>query len=354
MDNPSTTQVNGSPTENQSAGMRLPLFAKGKSRPNPFSARDMNRIISKIDAMANLQVRISDASENGDGTYTQTGKFTISNINAFLDLFLAPADSGSGTANIVPMQVVSYTTTNEYLSAKMGSFTAADTFTATGSAINVALPWELRPAQKPSGSSIWPAYAANDIIWVLSTEAGQNGVYVSGSELLYMDLGLGRCWSRASGINNYQLVPCNLPSSGNPTFSDYFVVKDGSGNLFPVAKPPELRCSISQEYRETVQYTYAYNGTAGLLYQRRTASGNSISLIEGISPPYVPYSASPLQPGSNIYTCIPDSGTGVVVAAGDSTSYFGGLAPGGAVTLLDLNLDGRAWSVLPDQDGEGS
>lgn len=355
MDNPGTTQTNGSPKASISAGMTLPPWKAGGGHPSPFSVGDMNLRDAVMNAFLNLAVKISQVDPNQDGTFTPSGNLTISDLNSILELKFSPGTGGNGTANIIPMQVVSYTTTNEYLSAKMGSFTAADTFTATGSAINVALPWVMRPAQAPPGASLSPAYAANDIILVLATSAGQNGVYVSSTELLYIDLGLGRTWLNQIGSQRYFLVS---------TFSDYWVCKDlASGYNWPIAKPDELRCSIAALTLEGISTTYAYTGfTSPTNYQwlRRTVThGSDSPVIEGITPVPLFNSSvpSPTYKATYIYADSPTGGTGVVIASGDTTLYgptASTLTAGTAVTLMDRNNGGRAWSVLVSQSGEGA
>lgn len=164
-------------------------------------------------------------------------------------------------------------------------------------------------------------------------------------------------FTTGGGATSYSLQPCNLPSSGNVVFSDYFVVKDDNGYLWPVAKPPELRCSLTGAIIEGVTISYSYNGTAALLWSRRTASYTGGTLIEGITPPYIPFSASPAQAGSTIYADMPTNGTGVVIATGDTTTYGNpptAMSAGAAVVLMDTNRSGRAWSVLANQTGEGS
>lgn len=173
----------------------IPFFnADDDDGPSVFSCKDMNKIVSLLRALQALTVKVEDAEPNPDGSFTNTAKFTLSDTNSLLELFFAPGDApgDGGGATLTPMIVQSYTTTNDYLSAKNVAF-ASGAWTASGSAVNVALPWELRPAQNPGGQTLSPVYAANDIIFVVTTSAGQNGVVV-GSELTLMDLGLGRTW----------------------------------------------------------------------------------------------------------------------------------------------------------------
>lgn len=136
-------------------------------------------------------------------------------------------------------------------------------------------------------------------------------------------------------------------------FGDYSVCKDPDGNLFPVARPDELRCSIQTLTIEGVIYTYSYEGTGTLQYMRRTAlsQATGVPAIEGISPPYIIPTAYPNL--TFIYAVEPDNGTGAAIQPGDNTQYSGGvktaLTP---ITLIEQSQ--RVWMVLGIQTGEGS
>lgn len=150
------------------ANALIPFYKEGETSPNLFSARDANRLVSVLRALQQLSVTRQDAEVNPDGTYTASGKLTITEKNALLELFDIPfsARGGSGgSSNIVAMQVVSWTPGDDFLMAKLYDFDAG----ASGSSIKVALPWLLRVAQSPGGTSpqIWPAYAADDILIAL-------------------------------------------------------------------------------------------------------------------------------------------------------------------------------------------
>ena len=202
-------------------GQRLPFFMKDSSDPNPFSSMDMNMLVAVCNLLLNLQINFKDPVAQSDGTLQSSATINISDQNMVIDLAIAGGGGGdSGGTDVVPMQVASYSTANEYLSAYMGSFTAADTFTPTGAPVNVALPWEFRG----EGDSIYPAYDVGDIIYAINTDAGTNGVYVGGSELSLMDLGLGR--SLGSGM----LYLGDYDSTQTYTSGNVVRLSDGSVN----------------------------------------------------------------------------------------------------------------------------
>lgn len=316
MDNSQSNQPNVSGGVNLSTGLRLPFFRPGFESPSLTSASDMNLLVAVCNLLLNFQVRMNDANQDADGGYTPTAKFTVSNLNAILDLFLAPAGAGGGTANIIPMQVVSYNTANEYLVAKIGTFTAADTFTPTGSNINVALPWEIRPG---SPGAICPPYVVNDIIFVISTAAGMNGVYVSGSELLYMDLGIGR--------------NCNQDLFTLGTMSpNYFAgTSIASGDTINIAKSIETQNNISSETIDGVTWTYTYQTTGTYKYVTRkadaTISGTAVTEYQVIVPRYL-------------------SGQKIKCKQVNT-----GLTDGSSNPILWMEDSPRAWAARSDQSG---
>lgn len=204
----------------QMANGLIPFFTTGKSRPSPLCIEDMNRLVTFIRAFQSLQVLISEADQNPDGSYTSTGALSISQVNSILELKLPPglASSPGGGATVTAMQVSSYTTTNEYFSAVAGNYLTDNTFTPGGTAaVNVALPWDLRPARIPESLAIvWPPYAAGDIIEVLTTPGGKNGVFVSGTELTLIDINAGgKSWARKISYKDgtctakYRFVVCS-------------------------------------------------------------------------------------------------------------------------------------------------
>src|SRR6266850_7911928 len=66
-------------------GLKLPLFGKGKKRPSPFSAKDLNRLVEVAEALCNPEIvrgssdqvvigrgRIRFQLEQGSGTGART------------------------------------------------------------------------------------------------------------------------------------------------------------------------------------------------------------------------------------------------------------------------------------------
>lgn len=205
----------------QKASDLIPFFnADDADGPTVFSASDMNKLVRLLRAYQRVQVTIDDADQNSDGSYTNSGTISISDTNVLLALLLVPgnAPSSGGGSSVTAMQVSSYTTTNEYLSAVAGSYLTDDTFTPDGSAaVNVALPWDLRQSRIPESLAIvWPPYTAGDIIEVLTTPSGKNGVFVSAVELTLIDINAGgKAWARkvsykdGTCIEKYRFVVCS-------------------------------------------------------------------------------------------------------------------------------------------------
>lgn len=84
----------------QAANGLLPFFGKGGLRKR--NKKDLNRLVKLLRVLQSLVIQISDAEPNQDGTFTPSGKLTISDQNAILELLINPSGgsgSGSGTLN---------------------------------------------------------------------------------------------------------------------------------------------------------------------------------------------------------------------------------------------------------------
>lgn len=168
--------------------------------------RDLNPTNALADVLRRLQVKRSDSAADPAGNYHTSGQLLVSEENAILELVDYPysAGGGGGGSGGVKAQVQSWTPTNDYFSAKLATY-GGGVWTASGTAFNVALPWDLRAAQSPGGSTpqIYPAYAANAIVDIEATAAGQNGVLVSAVELTYQDLNTGgKAWAQRITYSN--------------------------------------------------------------------------------------------------------------------------------------------------------
>ncbi|MDB6022936.1 MAG: hypothetical protein JWQ04_2793 [Pedosphaera sp.] len=172
-------------------------------RPGQFArGKNINAALVFLNALKKLQFVADDAQADDSGNYHAEGDVKISDTNVILSLKLPPigaGGSGGGSGGLMAMQVISYSTANNYLVAQAGSFTADEVFSPAGANINVALPWELRPGQNPgTGFSLFPAYTAGDIIFAVVNPTGGTGVYLGGAFLAYLDLGIGRTWRGAA------------------------------------------------------------------------------------------------------------------------------------------------------------
>lgn len=276
--------------------------------------KDVIDPLTVIGSLCNLAVKIVPAQPDNTGTIAPSGKLDLSNQNAILTLLLQPPtdDGGGGTANIAPYQVTAVPTgTNDFFAAKTYSFTGG----ASGSAVNVALPPELRNANNPgAGYAISQPYAVNDIVAVLSTSAGQNGVTVSSVELTLMDLGLGRTWSTGPGT----IAAFTISTTVN---SEYWVCTPvGGGSSTNVAKPGKLRNSVTSATIDGTGWTYSYTTTI-----ERTAISGSYGEYQRLSPRVL---AGDLIIAANIGA----ASTGVT-----------------SVDWQDLNVNAVAWAPKVDQ-----
>lgn len=134
------------------------------------------------------------------------------------------------------------------------------------------------------------------------------------------------------------------------SFAQYLTVQDANGIKYAVAKPPELRCSATSATIEGKSIAYDYPGIGTLLFMRRKSTFSGVIAYEGITPPYI-------HGASYVYADAPTFMVQVVTVAGDTNSY--GSPPvlnvaGTAITLMDTNRSGRAWSVLADQTPPGA
>ena len=136
----------------------------------------------------------------GDIVYVATNLTGITGVTvsssdlAFLDL---NNDAKYWSTSNVCIQVQSWTTSNDYFSAKLYTFGTG----ATGSAFNVALPWEIRAAQKPGDDAnaiVYPPYNASDILYAVNNPTGGTGV----SSVTWLALANGKQWARKVPYKN--------------------------------------------------------------------------------------------------------------------------------------------------------
>lgn len=135
-------------------------------------------------------------------------------------------------------------------------------------------------------------------------------------------------YATAAAQNGGSAIPANA-SKYNLTniYANYFIA---SG--VRIAKNPKLRNSVMTESIDGNVFTYAYGASAPFNFVSRqatgTVSGNAVSEFQVIVPRYLT---------NDEIWAIPAT-TGIVSVA-DVISA----TPGAEITLLDLNVDGRAW-----------
>jgi hypothetical protein len=196
-----------------SAGAKIPSFKSGRGKPSVLSAGDMNKLVDSCNAFLGLQVKFSEAQPDVSGNYTASAKLVTGKDNSILEILLPPSalsssgggggsgnfTAGSGAPTGTPASGTYYFRTDtsqlyKYTSSwavvwtspppiveKMtvvSYSTGADTVNvlrADGSTtIDVALPWGLRNAQKPSDATaqLSTTYSSGDIIFAGQPNGG--------------------------------------------------------------------------------------------------------------------------------------------------------------------------------------
>lgn len=293
-----------------SAGALLKSPRPGKL----LRGHDVAALFAVVNALKNFRCERQDAIADQSGVAHNGAEFHLSAVNAVLSLYDAgttSADTPTGSSNVIAMQVQSWTPANDYFSAKVYTFTGG----ATGAAINVALPWELRSAQAPSAAySVAQPYAASDIVFVMVSPDFGTGVTVSAAELTYLDLGVGRTWIKPSQPQDFTIVSIS---------GDYVTATNNATSVSTnIAKPFKLRNSITTQTIDGTAWSYTYTSTV-----QRTAAAAGYSEYQRVSERYLV--------GDIIWADLP-SATGVTVS-------------GTPLIWMDTNRDGRQWSAKVDQ-----
>lgn len=182
----------------KSSGQKIPLF-KPKGHPSPLSIGDMNVLVVVLNNLLNQGVVILPAETDPDGNSVSTGRFIVSGQNIILELKIGQTGgtSGGGSDSLTMMQIVSWSTSDDFAVAKVYSFAGG----ASGSNLRVALPWDLRSAQNPGGSSpiIFPPYTTGNII--LAADSPDGGTGVSACQFQDVNAG-GRAWAQRVSYKN--------------------------------------------------------------------------------------------------------------------------------------------------------
>lgn len=337
-----------------SAGMQLRYFSAGRGSPSVYSAGERNLDRAFLNAFSKLKVTFTDAIPDGDGNYTRSAKVIITPQNSVIEVSLEPAGSGGGGSSaIFVAQVQSYSTSDNYLVALSGSLDGTGVFTADGSgAFNVALPWELWPAQSPGGGyALAPAYSADDLLLCVDSPDGGTGVTVSGDPVIYQDLN--------DGGRSWQPPAQKIELTVNAVWQEYLDCLDGSGNHWAIAKTPRLSNNIAHASPLGAQWNYTYphnTGSDPLRYIYRLATLDSDSTKKEVQL-VIPLWNCPQTTGLSVGTGSPSSvvmadfqqgGTGASVPqSGDATSYIAASVSGGRALYVESY--GGYWTKASNQ-----
>ena len=320
------------------AGLQVPFLIEGKSSPSFLSAAHGNLITTFIRALSNCQVNVLTADLTADGvTYNTHAEVRFAADAMVIDIYIPPATTAgsSGTANVILGRVV--TEFSEYITIQPIISTGDGTYSDTADAeFNSAKPFQLRGL---TGSQIQPEYTDATYFRIFSAQGptGKTGVYVSGLDVNYQDINVdARIPTPAAGGG---VITCYYQS----TFDNYWLCSQnsgGTGTAYRVAKPPELRNSITSEtiYGQTFAYVYAPAGSlTGPSYLFRSSTRSSDSNVE--------YQAVIPEPQVNyLMKIMSDANTGVITISADT-----GVATGTAVIYADVTNHGMAWTALNDQ-----
>lgn len=128
-----------------------------------------------------------------------------------------------------------------------------------------------------------------------------------------------------------------------------------AADMVRIAKPYKLRNSLNQAIIDgvTYLYTYPFNPPTTIgspdAYRRRTAtvqSSPSVQIKEVIVPRYLKFVSGLNTIRDEIYASTATNGSGVVSELNDGL----GQPAGQAITLIEDNRDGRAWSKKRSQE----
>lgn len=143
-------------------------------------------------------------------------------------------------------------------------------------------------------------------------------------------------------INAYVIQALPTPitaASVLSMYANYFIAIDDSGNPVRIAKNPKLRCSIASEIIDGNTWAYTYQTVGQYKYVTRQAKSGTAIEYQIIVPRYLGE--------DDIWAVEVDNDDlegmmSVADAAG---------AAGTPITLMDLNVDGRAWAARASQNG---
>src|ERR1039458_6748338 len=73
----------------------LPMFKRGRGRPNILSTEDHNAVKSAVNSLLSMQVKVSSGTLPDGSNPGPSGKLILSDLNAILEIFLGSEEHTS-------------------------------------------------------------------------------------------------------------------------------------------------------------------------------------------------------------------------------------------------------------------
>ena len=252
------------PPQTNQTGFELAELQPGGKR-TMLSATVANQLIRRINALCRLKVQRGE-----------TDAVFLSDSNAVIQIAAEVAAAASGGASVQIYQISSISDiASDYIAAQPCNIDNSNTVTL-GSAVNVAVPWQLRTSV---AAYVSPPYAAGDYI-IVSTTTDGTGVVVSGSQLQLADIGVGRT---VQPVSRWRV---------KTVYGDYYDCKSWDGTTegsttVHIAKPPKLRHSSTSEVIEGTTVSYSYSARTNNNDGSRAASGGGYSETQIVLPVWI-------------------------------------------------------------------
>jgi hypothetical protein len=223
---------------------------------------------SKFGAQWNVMRSLLGRARVGMGGQGMSGPFGTT-VAYRLNLGMGGGSGGSAVA-IYKITSIANVASN-YVAAKEVTFDDTNAESLAATAINIAIPHELRKT----------VYYVDDYITVAEAPTG-TGVVVSSAQLTFIDLAAGRInWKfMLKSIQKDYLTCRSLVISSGGTYTE------GSVDVF-IAKMPELRGTIADMDRVIDGVTVTYDTFAATTYVTRNANWSGSIQKENITPRYL-------------------------------------------------------------------
>ena len=176
------------------AGMQIPLFKVGKSKPSAWSADDMNVIVRFLNAVSKMKVVIDNAQPDASGNFNPTGEFVVSEHNSILHLTLSPGQlSTSGTTIYYDTFAESFAnyiiTTGNVRVGKWPTLYCSASRIEYGKTINYTYPHNVAPGFV--SDALYGQYRTAAITSTPNENQGVNPEWVSGDAIFFVGYNTG-------------------------------------------------------------------------------------------------------------------------------------------------------------------